>query len=57
MNSSLNALVTNLAENDFKHLSHEFSGEFLKLVKQKGVHPFEYMNNFKKFVDEKLSDR
>ena len=46
MNSSLNALVTNLAENYFKHLSHKFSGEFLKLVKQKGAHPFEYMNNF-----------
>ena len=40
MNSSLDALVKNLSENDFKHLSQEFSGEFLKLVKQKGVYPY-----------------
>ena len=30
MNSSLDALVYNLSDNDFKHLSHEFSGEFSK---------------------------
>ena len=40
MNSSLDALVKNLSDNDFKHLSQEFSGEFLKLVKQKGVYPY-----------------
>ena len=39
INSSLEALVQNLSDNDFKHLSQEFSGKFLKLVKQKGVHP------------------
>ena len=39
MNSSLNALVKNLSDNDFKYLSEEFSGEFLKLVKLKGVYP------------------
>ena len=41
MNSSLHSLVKNLSDNDFKHLSEEFSGEFLKLVKQKGVYPYE----------------
>ena len=35
MNSSLDALVKNLSDNDFKHLSQEFTGEYLKLVKQK----------------------
>ena len=35
MSSSLDALVKNLSDNDFKFLSEEFSGEFLKLVKQK----------------------
>ena len=35
MNSSLDSLVTNLSDNDFKYLSEEFSGEFLRLVKQK----------------------
>ena len=35
MNSSLDSLVKNLSNNDFKYLSEEFSGEFLGLVKQK----------------------
>ena len=39
MNSSLDTLVKNLSDNDFKHLSQEISGDLLKLVKQKGVYP------------------
>ena len=35
MNSSVNALVTNLSNNDFKYLLQEFSGDLLELVKQK----------------------
>ena len=53
MNSSLDALVKNLSDDDFKHLSQEFSGEFLKLVKQKRLYPYEYMESFKKFSDDK----
>ena len=45
MNSSLDALVSNLLDNDFKYLSQEFTSEQLKLVKQKGVYPYEYMEN------------
>ena len=41
MNSSLDSLVKNLSDNDFKYLSEEFSGEFLKLIKQKGVYLYE----------------
>ena len=37
MNSSLDTLVKNSSDNDFKYLSEEFSGKFLKLVKQKGM--------------------
>ena len=33
MNSSLDSLVKYLPDNDFKYLSVEFSGKFLKLVK------------------------
>ena len=51
MNSSLDALVKNLSQVDFKYLSQEFTGEQLKLVKQKGVYPYEYMDSFKKFCD------
>ena len=37
INSGLDELVKNLPGNDFKTLSQGFSGEFLKLVKQKSV--------------------
>ena len=52
MNSSLHSLVKNLSDNDFKYLSEEFSGEFLELVKQKGVYPYEHMNIFKRFSED-----
>ena len=32
MNSSLDSLVKNLSDNDFKYLAEEFNGGFLKLV-------------------------
>ena len=35
MNSSLDALVKNLSDNDFEYLSQEFSGDLVKIVKQK----------------------
>ena len=57
MNSNLDSLVKNLSENDFKYLSEEFSGNLLKLVKEKGVYPYEYMNSFKKFSENKLPDK
>ena len=57
MNSSLDSLIKNLSDIDFKYLSEEFSGEFLRLVKQKGVYPYEYMNSFDKFFEDKLPDR
>ena len=57
MNSSLDALVKYLTNNDFKCLSEEFSRDFLELVKQKGVFPYEHMDSFKKFFEDKLPDR
>ena len=57
MNSILDSLVKSLSDNGFRCLPHEFSGEFLRLVKQKGVHPFEYMDSFKRFSGNKLPDR
>ena len=56
MNSSLNILVKNLSDNDFKYLSQEFSGDLLQLVKQKGLYPDEYMESFEKFSEDELSD-
>ena len=57
MNFSLEALVMNLSDMDFKCLSQEFTGDLLELVKQKWVYPYDYMESFKKFFDEKLPDR
>ena len=47
----------NLSDNDFKYLSEEFSGELLVLVKEKGVYPYEYMDSFKRFSENKLPDK
>ena len=46
MNSSLDKLVKNL--NDFVYLSSVFKKEQLKLVKKKGVYPYEHMKGLKK---------
>ena len=50
-------LVKNLSNNDFKYLSQELSCDLLQLVKQRVVYPYEYMDSFKKFSEDKLSDR
>ena len=57
MNSSLDSLVKNLSNNYFKYLFEEFSDDFLGLLKQKGVYPYEYMNNFEQFFEDKLPDK
>ena len=57
MNFSLDSLVKNLKDEDFKYLSEEFSGNILELVKEKEVYPDEYMDSFKKFSEDKLPDR
>ena len=46
MDSSLDSLVKNLSDHDFVCLSEKFSGKVLKLVKQKDVYPYEYMDSF-----------
>ena len=57
MNSSLDKLVKNLADEDFKYLVEEFGSKNLELLKQKGNYPQEYMNSFKRFNEEKLPVR
>ena len=37
MNSSLDTLVKNLSDNDFKHLSQEFSDEQFNLIKKRSA--------------------
>ena len=57
MNSSLDKLVKNLSDEDFKYLVEEFGSENLELLEQKGAYPYEYMNSFKRFNEEKLPAR
>ena len=57
MNSSLEKLVKNLSDNDFKYLVEEFVSKTLELLKQKDDYPYEYMDSFKRFGEEKLPDR
>ena len=47
MNSSLDKVVKNLVDKDFKYLVEEFGTENLKILKQKGAYHYEYMNSLK----------
>ena len=49
LSSSLDSLVKNLANDDFKYLSQEFDNKILDLIKQKRFYPQEYMTDFEKF--------
>ena len=57
MNSSLDKLVKNLPDGDFKHLTEEFGSEMLELLKQKGAYPYEYMNSLERFSEEVLPNK
>ena len=50
MNSSLEKLVKNLSDNDFKYVTDEFGSKNVELLKQKGAYPYEHMNSFKDFM-------
>ena len=54
MNSSLDRLVKNLSDEDFKYLVKEFGSKNLELLKQKDAYPYEYMNSLERFNEEKL---
>ena len=45
MNSSLEKLVKNLSDNDFKYLTEEFGSKDLERLKQKDAYPYEYMDS------------
>ena len=47
-------LIKNMSDEDFKYLVEEFGSENLELLKQKGDYPYEYMNSFERFNEEKL---
>ena len=57
MNSSLDKLVKNLSDEDFKYLVEELGSENLELLKQKGAYPYEYTISFARFKEKKLPAR
>ena len=57
VNSSLDKLFKNLSDEDFKYLVEEFDSENLEPLKQKDDYPYDYMNSFEKFNEEKLPAR
>ena len=56
MNSSLEKLVKNVSDNDFKYLTEEFGSKSLRLLKQKGAYPCECIYSFIRLSKEKLPD-
>ena len=57
MNFILDKIVKNLSDEDFKYLGEGFGSENLEILKQKGTYPYEYVNSFKRFNEEKLCAR
>ena len=56
-NSSVDKLVKNLSDEDFKCLVEEFNSENLELLKQKDAYLHEYMDSFERFNERKLPAR
>lgn len=54
MSSRLDKLVSDLPDKGFKYISEAFKNEQFKLMKQKGVYPYEYMSSFDKFNEKQL---
>ena len=49
MSFSLEKLVKNLPDNDFKYLTGKFSSKHLELLKLKDAYPYDSMDNFRRF--------
>ena len=52
--TSLGALVNNLPKDAFNNLERYYTPEEAKLIKRKGVYPYEYMNTEERFKETKL---
>ena len=54
MSYSLDTLVNNLDEKDFVNTSKFYTGEQLKLLKRKGVYPYEWLDSIDKLNETQL---
>ena len=58
MSSSLDELVSNLPNDAFRYTSAEIKNDKkLKLMKQKGVYPYDYIDSFNRFGENKLPNK
>ena len=55
MNDSLEKLARNIIISDMKYTSQEFQN--VKLMKRKGVYPYDYKNSFDRFNDKNLPSK
>ena len=53
LKSSVEALVNNLPKDGFNNLEKYYTTEQIKLLKQKGFYPYEYMDSIEKLKDNK----
>ena len=54
LKSSLEKLVKNLTDDDFKYLAEEFGSKNLEFLKYKDAFSYEYRDSFERFKEEKL---
>ena len=57
MSSSLDNLIKNLPDEAFKYTKQGFKKEQFELMKQRGVYPYDYMDNFEKFNNTQLPNK
>ena len=57
MASSLDNLVGNLPETAFKNIKRYYTGDQFKLLKRKGVYPYDYMDSIERFKENKLPSK
>ena len=50
-------MLKNLLDDDFKYLTEEFGSKILELLKQEDAYPYEYVDSFKRLIEEKLPDK
>ena len=57
MSSSLEKLVSNLPDEEFKYTKESFQNKQFQLMKQKGVYPYDFMDSFEKFDKTELPSK
>ena len=56
-NNSLDTLVSNLNNEDFKHLLSEFPIDKLNILKRKDAYPYEWVDSYEKFNHQELPSK